>query len=68
VFVDVHLHPADFYLASVTDVPPVPLLSVAGILVAALPAFLAPPQPLASSPGGPASSATTGPDRMEVAA
>jgi len=68
VFVDVHLHPADFYLASVTDVPPVPLLSVAGILVAALPAFLAPPQPLSASPGGPASSATTGPDRMEVAA
>jgi energy-coupling factor transport system permease protein len=69
VFVDVHLHPADFFLASVTDLPPVPLLSVAGILVGALPAFLAPPLPLASSPHGHAPSATAGPaDRMEVAA
>jgi energy-coupling factor transport system permease protein len=69
VFVDVHLHPADFYLASVTDLPPVPVLTVAGILVGALPAFLAPPLPLAASPHGPAPSGTAGPaDRMEVAA
>jgi energy-coupling factor transport system permease protein len=69
VFVDVHLHPADFFLASVTDVPPVPLLSVAGILVGALPAFLSPPLPPAASPSGPAPSATSGPaDRLEVAA
>ncbi|QWZ06400.1 energy-coupling factor transporter transmembrane protein EcfT [Nocardioides panacis] len=69
VFVDVHLHPADFYLASVTDLPPVPMLTVVGILVGALPAFLAPPLPLAASPHRPAPSATAGPaDRMEVAA
>jgi energy-coupling factor transport system permease protein len=46
VLVDVHLHPADFYLASATDVPPVPALACLGILVGALPAFLAPPPPL----------------------
>ena len=45
VFVDVHLSPADFYLASVTALPPVPLLSCAGILVAMLPAVVAPPPP-----------------------
>lgn len=50
VFVDVHLSPADFFLASITDVPPVPLLSVVGILIGALPAFLAPPLPAASAP------------------
>lgn len=32
-------------LASVTDLPPLPLLACAGVLVAALPAFLAPPLP-----------------------
>jgi energy-coupling factor transport system permease protein len=66
VFVDVHLSPQDFFLASVTDVPPVPLLAVAGILVAALPAFLSPPLPVASAP-----SSRTGdrvPERTEVAA
>jgi len=47
VFVDVHLHPADFFLASVTDLPPVPLLATAGILVALAPAVLAPPLPVA---------------------
>jgi energy-coupling factor transport system permease protein len=46
VQVDAHLHPADFFLASVTDVPPVPTLACAGILVGVLPAFLAPPPPL----------------------
>jgi energy-coupling factor transport system permease protein len=46
VLVDVHLHPADFFLASVTDVPAVPVPACLGILVALLPAFLAPPPPL----------------------
>lgn len=69
VFVDVHLSPADFFLASVTDVPPVPLLAVCGILVAALPAFVAPPLPESAAPAGPAGSASgeaTG--RIEVPA
>jgi energy-coupling factor transport system permease protein len=53
VFLDVHLAPADFYLASATAVPPVPLLACVGILVGLLPAVLAPPQPVASGPVGP---------------
>jgi energy-coupling factor transport system permease protein len=52
VFVDVHVSPADFFLASVTDVPPVPVVAAAGILVALLPAVAAPPPP---TPGGPPS-------------
>ena len=40
-----HLAPAALVLASPTAVPPVPLLACAGILVAALPAVLAPPPP-----------------------
>jgi energy-coupling factor transport system permease protein len=70
VFVDVHLHPEDFYLASVTDVPPVPMLACAGILVGLLPAFVAPPVPEAGSPSSPVDSAPSshraGP--LEVAA
>jgi hypothetical protein len=50
VLVDVHLHPADFFMASVTAVPPVPTLACLGILVAALPAFLAPPLPVEPAP------------------
>jgi energy-coupling factor transport system permease protein len=46
VLVDVHLHPADFFLASVTAIPPVPTLACLGILVAALPAVVAPPLPV----------------------
>jgi energy-coupling factor transport system permease protein len=66
VFLDVHLSPADFFLASVTDVPPVPLLACVGILVAMLPAVVAPPLP---GPGSPSGSADTRPDRrLEVAA
>ena len=69
VFVDVRLSPADYYLASVTQVPPVPLLGVAGILVAALPAFLAPPVPRTSAPSTPATPAPDVPaDRTGVAA
>ena len=60
-----HLHPADFFLASVTDVPPVPLLACAGILVALLPAFVAPPLPVAASPAtGSRSAGPTGGGRM----
>jgi energy-coupling factor transport system permease protein len=54
VFVDVRLSPADFFLASVTDVPPVPLPAVAGILVALLPAVVAPPVPAPAVSSGPA--------------
>ena len=38
-------HPAQLTLASVTDVPPVPVLACAGILLALLPAVAAPPLP-----------------------
>jgi energy-coupling factor transport system permease protein len=66
VFLDVHLSPADFFLASVTDMPPVPLLACVGILVAMLPAVVAPPPP---GPGSPSDTADTRPDRrLEVAA
>jgi len=64
VFVDVHLHPADFFLASVTDLPPVPLLATAGVLVALAPAVLAPPLPVSAAP--PAARGRA--DRVEVAA
>jgi energy-coupling factor transport system permease protein len=66
VFVDVHLSPADFFLASVTEVPPVPLLACAGILVALLPAVVAPPLPAPSTPSGPTGAETE--RRVEVAA
>lgn len=46
MFVNVELAPEQLFLASVTMVPPVPLLACAGILVAALPAVLAPPLPV----------------------
>ena len=49
-FVAVGTDPASLYLASVTAVPPVPLLASAGILVAMLPAVLAPPPPGPVSP------------------
>jgi energy-coupling factor transport system permease protein len=63
VYVDVHLHPATFFLASVTDPPPVPLLATAGILVGLLPAVLAPPLPVAAAP---ADAATTRRDEVPV--
>jgi energy-coupling factor transport system permease protein len=53
VFADVYRSPADFFLASVTDVPPVPLLACAGILVGLLPAVVAPPQPAEAAPSLP---------------
>lgn len=62
MFVNVSTAPAELYLASVTAVPPVPLLACLGILVAALPAVLAPPQPVVPDE-------RTTPDRtLEVAA
>jgi energy-coupling factor transport system permease protein len=67
VFVDVHLSPADFFLASVTDVPPVPLLACAGILVALLPAVVAPPLPVPTTQPGSTGGAPTD-RRLEVAA
>ena len=66
VFVDVHLSPDDFFLASVTEVPPVPLLACAAILVALLPAVVAPPLPAPSTPPGPTGAETE--RRVEVAA
>jgi energy-coupling factor transport system permease protein len=46
MFVNVRTDPSDFFLARITDVPPVPLLACAGVLAAILPAFLAPPLPV----------------------
>jgi energy-coupling factor transport system permease protein len=66
VLIDVHLSPEDFFLASVTTVPPVPLLATVGILVGALPAVLSPPLPGRTAPSRPQSAGTT--DRVEVAA
>lgn len=66
VLVDVHLSPADFFMASITAMPPVPLLACAGILVGLLPAVLAPPLPLASSPSRPVGADE--PPRVGVAA
>ncbi len=63
VFVDVRLSPAQFFLASATDVPAVPLLACAGLLVGLLPAVLAPPLPAASAPSRPVA-----PSPVEVAA
>jgi energy-coupling factor transport system permease protein len=66
VFVNVHVAPEKFFLASVTDVPPVPLLACAGILVALLPAFVAPPLPASSAPSAPPRAADK--TKLEVAA
>jgi energy-coupling factor transport system permease protein len=46
MFINVDVAPEQLYLASVVMTPPVPALACLGILVAALPAVLAPPQPL----------------------
>ncbi len=45
MFMNVSADPASLFLASVTAVPPVPVLACAGVLVALLPALLAPPLP-----------------------
>lgn len=46
MFVQMSLDPTLLVLGSPTQTPPVPLLALVGILIAALPAFLAPPLPL----------------------
>jgi energy-coupling factor transport system permease protein len=48
-FVQASTDPASLVLASITAVPPVPLLATAGILVAMLPAVVAPPLPRPAS-------------------
>lgn len=48
MFVAAETSPGSLVLASPTQLPPVPLLPVLGILVAALPAVLAPPLPRAA--------------------
>ncbi len=62
MFVTVETDPSSLVLASITAVPTVPLLATAGILVAMLPAILAPPLPR------PTPQTTTRTSEMEVAA
>ena len=62
MFVTVERNPTVLFLASVTQIPPVPLLACAGILVAIAPAFLAPPLPRSDRPQ------TAQPQQLEVAA
>lgn len=62
MFVAVEADPASLFLATVMQVPPVPVLACAGILAAILPALLAPPLPRGSKPGPAA------PRRLEMAA
>jgi len=64
MFIAVEVFPASLVLPSVTAVPPVPVLATAGILLAMLPAVLAPPLP---RPAGD-QTATTRTDTKEVAA
>lgn len=45
MFWQMSIDPTSLVLGSVTQVPPVPLLASLGILIAAMPAFLAPPLP-----------------------
>ncbi|HEY9562891.1 MAG TPA: energy-coupling factor transporter transmembrane component T [Nocardioides sp.] len=45
MFLQLSLDPGLLVLTSPTQVPPVPLLALGGVIVAALPAFLAPPLP-----------------------
>ena len=62
MFVNLRTDPASLVLASVTAVPPVPVVATIGILVAMLPAILAPPLPR------PAPQTTTRSTEMEVTA
>ena len=67
-FVNVETAPAQLFLAAPVALPPVPVLACVGILVAALPAVLAPPLP-AVRPTGPAvPTRSAGPADKEVAA
>ncbi|HLN78345.1 MAG TPA: energy-coupling factor transporter transmembrane protein EcfT [Nocardioidaceae bacterium] len=61
MFVNVRADPAELVLASITAVPPVPLVATFGILVAMLPAIVAPPLPRPAAQ-------TTRSSEMEVAA
>jgi energy-coupling factor transport system permease protein len=61
MFVTVETDPASLVLPSITAVPPVPVLATVGILVAMLPAILAPPLPRTTPE-------TTRTSEMEVAA
>ncbi|MFV0533672.1 MAG: energy-coupling factor transporter transmembrane component T [Cumulibacter sp.] len=45
MFVQIGVAPEELVLGSITAVPPVPVLALLGILIAALPAFVAPPPP-----------------------
>jgi energy-coupling factor transport system permease protein len=51
-FVEAARRPAYLVLPTVTEVPPVPLLSCVGILVALAPSFLAPPLPVSGTRSG----------------
>jgi energy-coupling factor transport system permease protein len=63
VVLNLRWFPEQMVLASVTAVPPVPVLACTGILVAVLPAFLAPPLPVVLTPGAPTPSAAAAPGR-----
>ena len=62
MFVTVRTDPATLFLASVTEIPPVPVLACADILVAILPAAIAPPLPRSTD------RRPVEPTRVEVAA
>ena len=62
MFVQMRHDPASLVLASVTELPPVPVIAVVGILIGALPVVLAPPPP------APADASTSEPARIGVAA
>jgi len=62
MFVQMRHDPASLVLASVTELPPVPVIAVVGILIGALPVVLAPPPPAA------ADASTSEPARIGVAA
>jgi energy-coupling factor transport system permease protein len=62
MFVTLGTDPSSLVLASITAVPPVPVLATVGILVAMLPAILAPPLPT------PEPETSTRKNEMEVAA
>ncbi len=62
VLVQMHHDPAALVLASITELPPVPVLATVGILLGALPVVLAPPPP------APAGAPEAGPGRIGVAA
>jgi energy-coupling factor transport system permease protein len=59
MFVTVAVAPQQLFLASPTQVPPVPVAACAGILLALLPAFVAPPLPR-TQPAVPAATETVG--------